>query len=104
MSYTTLLSFLSGHRAGVPKIAIVVTDGQSNNKALTLAEAKKARDAGIKVLAIGVGHGVNVAELNGIASVPNSQYVYTADNFDALSSLKTMLSNKACEGNSSRLN
>ena len=36
----------AGHRAGVPKIAIVVTDGQSNNKGLTATESEKARKAG----------------------------------------------------------
>lgn len=50
------------------------------------------------MLAIGVGHGINDAELKAIGSDPDSQYVFRADNFDALSSLKAMLSNKACEG------
>ncbi|CAC5419109.1 COL6A [Mytilus coruscus] len=36
-------STAAGHRAGVPKIAIVITDGNSANRANTLAEAQKAR-------------------------------------------------------------
>jgi hypothetical protein len=41
-SFTTA----AGHRAGVPKIAIVVTDGRSNNPGDTLAAAEAARQSG----------------------------------------------------------
>jgi Mg-chelatase subunit ChlD len=61
-------------------IAVVITDGNSNNRAQTFAEAKKARASGIQVIAIGVGHGINQKELEGIASSPKSQYVYNAEN------------------------
>ncbi|XP_071141967.1 coadhesin-like [Mytilus edulis] len=44
-----------GHRTGVPKIGIVITDGKSNDQANTLAESKKARASGIQLIAIGVG-------------------------------------------------
>ncbi|GFO24025.1 LOW QUALITY PROTEIN: collagen alpha-5(vi) chain [Plakobranchus ocellatus] len=87
----------AGHRANVPKIAIVVTDGQSNNKALTSSEAQKARDAGITMLAIGVGSGVDDAELNSIATDPDSQNVYKASTFDALTSLQGFIAAKACD-------
>lgn len=93
----TTLSF-KGHRNGVPKIGIVITDGNSANRANTLAEAQKARDSGIQVIAIGVGHGINQAELEGIASKPKSQYVYNAENFDVLNTLQASLSSKTCEG------
>ena len=79
-------------------MAIIVTDGQSNNPPLTAAEAKKARDKGITVLALGVGSGIGRQELNAMATDPDSTHVYTADNFDALNSLQALLSDKACEG------
>ena len=41
-SFTTA----AGHRAGVPKIAVVVTDGKSNNPSATAAAAQKARASG----------------------------------------------------------
>ncbi|GFR96142.1 collagen alpha-5(VI) chain, partial [Elysia marginata] len=87
----------SGHRANVPKVAIVVTDGQSNNKALTSDEAQKARDAGITMLAIGIGSGVDDAELNSIATDPDSQNVYKASTFDALTGLQGYIAAKACD-------
>ncbi|WAR12942.1 CO6A6-like protein, partial [Mya arenaria] len=96
--HTDSFSAAHGDRANVPNIAIVVTDGQSNNPTLTAAEAKAARDAGITILAIGVGHGVERSELNEIASDPDSTHVFTADSFSALSSLNALLSTKACEG------
>lgn len=87
-----------GHRAGVPKIAVVITDGNSANRASTLAEAQKARASGMEVIAIGVGHGINQGELEGIASKPKSQFVYNAENFDVLNTLQASLSSKTCEG------
>ncbi|XP_035826806.1 uncharacterized protein LOC101848762 [Aplysia californica] len=86
----------AGHRANVPKIAIVVTDGRSNNKQATIAEAEKARKAGITMLAIGVGAGVDDSELNAIATDPDSQNVYKASSFDALKGLQGYIATKAC--------
>ena len=88
----------SGDRPTVPNVAIIVTDGQSNNPPLTAIEARKARAKGITILALGVGHGIRKSELNEMATDPDSSHVYTADNFDALASLQALLSNKACEG------
>jgi hypothetical protein len=86
-----------GHRPGVPKIGIVVTDGNSNNRQLTASEADKARKDGITMFAIGVGRGINDNELHAIATDPDSQYTFRADSFDALTSLKGSLSSKTCQ-------
>ncbi|XP_060600216.1 uncharacterized protein LOC132753729 isoform X4 [Ruditapes philippinarum] len=94
---TDSFSAAHGDRPNVPNVAIVVTDGKSSSATATAAEAKKLRDAGVTVLAIGVGSGVSKAELNAIATDPDSTHVFAADNFDALKSLKALLSTKACE-------
>ncbi|WAR30023.1 MATN1-like protein [Mya arenaria] len=73
-----------------------LTDSQTTRPS-RLRKAKAARDAGITILAIGVGHGVVRSELNEIASDPDSTHVFTADSFSALSSLNALLSTKACE-------
>ena len=40
---------------GVPRVAVVLTDGTSNNAAATAAAAKKLRDSNVNVFAIGLG-------------------------------------------------
>lgn len=40
----------NGDRAGIPNIAIVVTDGKSTNRPNTLSEAQKLRNQGIQVI------------------------------------------------------
>ncbi|CAI9574361.1 unnamed protein product, partial [Staurois parvus] len=66
-----------GARPNVPKIGLVFTDGQSQDD---ISEwAKRAKDAGITMYAVGVGKAVE-AELNEIASDPvNKHSFYTAD-------------------------
>ncbi|KAK3591356.1 hypothetical protein CHS0354_040317 [Potamilus streckersoni] len=99
LKYMREHSFLAaaGDRPDVPNIAIVVTDGQSNNHALTVSEAKLTQATNVTVLALGVGKAIDRAELGDIATDPDSQNVYTAESFDALKSLRDLLSTKACE-------
>ncbi|KAK6192403.1 hypothetical protein SNE40_003875 [Patella caerulea] len=70
---------------GIPeneKFIIVITDGVSNNMAQTLAVAASAKNMGITVISVGVGGGINVQELTGIASDPSQ--VIIAEDFDQL--------------------
>nr|DBA22412.1 TPA: hypothetical protein GDO54_013441 [Pyxicephalus adspersus] len=66
-----------GARPNVPKIGLVFTDGRSQDD---ISEwAKRAKDAGITMYAVGVGKAVE-EELNEIASDPvNKHSFYTAD-------------------------
>ncbi|XP_073537233.1 matrilin-4 isoform X2 [Phyllobates terribilis] len=66
-----------GARPNVPKIGLVFTDGRSQDD---ISEwAKKAKEAGITMYAVGVGKAVE-DELNEIASDPvNKHSFYTAD-------------------------
>ena len=82
---------------GIPRITIVITDGQSNNPSATATSAQQLHDAGIIVFAIGIA-GANTNELNAIASDP--AYVSFLSSFDAnlLSNLQLTISNEACVG------
>ena len=60
---------------GVPQVAIVFTDGQSNSQSLTAQAAQAVHDAGIVVYSFGIGGGVNLKELNTIASISNNVFV-----------------------------
>jgi len=69
-----------GLRDGRAQIAIVVTDGESNDRGATLAAADALHEAGIyEVFAAGLGN-ANLVELNDIASAPS--LVFNSDNFD----------------------
>ena len=86
----------AGHRENVPKIAIVLTNGFSDNKEMTSSEARRARDDGITILVLGIGPEVDFAELQDIATDPDSQSVFEAAAFEALPSLEAQVAAVAC--------
>lgn len=81
-------------RPGVPKVCIVVTDGESRNTTRTAYEAEQARSRGITMYAVGVGPKVNDLELRNIAG--DETRVLKANNYDALLDLKDLLAFKTC--------
>ncbi|XP_067667687.1 collagen alpha-3(VI) chain-like [Haliotis asinina] len=86
----------NGAREGVTHIAVVLTDGESDNTELTNVAASLAKKAGIQIFAIGVGHRVVYSELRNIASEPDSQYMFHVGNFRALDSIKDNLAIRTC--------
>ena len=86
--------------SGIPRIAIVVTDGRSNSQASTIAAAKLAHSANILSYAVGIGFNVDMTELAAIASDPDSQYVHSLSSFSTsgLRSLQETLNEQACTG------
>merc|ERR1711871_1171849 len=90
---TQVLVASAGKRANVPTAIIIVTDGKPTGEASGKAAqaAKAARDAGIKVFAIGVGGTYNVQNLEEMASQPHSEHVYKLDNFDVADFKKKLL-------------
>ncbi|XP_066547409.1 collagen alpha-6(VI) chain isoform X2 [Amia ocellicauda] len=73
----------SGSRAaeGVPQVAIVITDGQSQDTVKLAAD--EVKNSGISLYAIGIKDAV-LEELKEIASDPDDTYVYNVDDFAAL--------------------
>ncbi|OZC11433.1 zona pellucida-like domain protein [Onchocerca flexuosa] len=65
----------------IPKVAVVVTDGQSQDS--VAEEAQRLRDAHVMLYAIGVTNLVNVHQLHQIAGNPSR--VLTVESFDELS-------------------
>lgn len=51
-----------------PQVAIIVTDGVSDNREETRRKAQKLKDAGIHTYSVGVGNNVDLQELVDIAS------------------------------------
>ncbi|KAM8791772.1 cartilage matrix protein [Rhynchonycteris naso] len=83
----------SGARPGAQKVGIVFTDGRSQD--YINDAAKKAKDLGFKMFAVGVGNAVE-DELREIASEPVAEhYFYTAD-FKTINQIGMKLQKKIC--------
>lgn len=92
------VGFVKGvSRPEVAHIMIVLTDGLSMDSEKTRKESSLAHDAGIYVFAIGIGKGVDTVELSAIASNPDKNFLFHVENFDALSSIRTLLATRTCE-------
>ena len=76
MTYNEIFSSGRGDRSGVDNIAIVVSDGNSNVRSeRTQDEAKVARQRHIEMYVAAVSDSVNMGEVNGMASDPDSTHV-----------------------------
>ena len=59
-----------GRRAGVEGVLVLIIGGRSNDMKRTLEEAARAREAGLRIIVVGVSTWINVVELAGVASYP----------------------------------
>lgn len=82
-----------GSREDVPKVAVVITDGESQDNVKEPAIA--LRRAGVTVFAVGIKD-ANKAELLEMASYPKSKFVFTVDSFIKLKTLKETLQATLC--------
>ena len=85
----------AGHRANVPKLVVLVTSGQSTDREVMFREVQRARDAGITILAIGVGTEIDDVEMNAFAS-DGGQNVHRANVFEALKYLTDSVASNLC--------
>ncbi|XP_076473039.1 matrilin-1-like [Babylonia areolata] len=81
-------------RPGIRRVAVVLTDGNSQEAALTKKAADDARRDGLEVFAIGVGQDVSLQELHNIAS--DDRHVFVVSTYDMLRDIKDRLKYKAC--------
>uniref|UniRef100_A0A674EXT0 Collagen alpha-1(XXI) chain n=1 Tax=Salmo trutta TaxID=8032 RepID=A0A674EXT0_SALTR len=80
---------------GVARIAVVLTDGKSQDE--VKAAAEEARRRGIIIFAIGVGSETEEEELNAIGNKPSSTYVFYVDDYKAISKIRKTIRQKLCE-------
>lgn len=71
----------NGDRSSVPNVAIVLTDGGSDDKDSTVSEALLAKTSGIHIITLGVGKWIDEFELMSIASHPWQSHLWGVDNF-----------------------
>uniref|UniRef100_H3DHP4 Collagen alpha-1(XXVIII) chain n=1 Tax=Tetraodon nigroviridis TaxID=99883 RepID=H3DHP4_TETNG len=97
-------AFLNARR-GVSKVAIVITDGQTDKREpvkLDLA-VREAHAANIEMYALGIVNASDptqaefLQELNLIASDPDSEHMYLIDDFNTLTALESKLVSQFCE-------
>ncbi|XP_023932032.1 uncharacterized protein LOC106177662 [Lingula anatina] len=81
-------------RPNVPKIGLIVTDGQSYYTHLTQKEAQKAKIEETIIFAIGVGHRADKRELEAIASSP--ELIYHVFDYFALGRIISEIIMKTC--------
>ncbi|CAH2248777.1 collagen alpha-1(XXI) chain [Pelobates cultripes] len=77
------------------KIAIVLTDGKSQDDVKEIAE--EARRNKITLFAIGVGSEIEESELRAIANKPSSTYVFYVEDYIAISRIREVMKQKLCE-------
>ncbi|XP_034741436.1 collagen, type XXVIII, alpha 2a isoform X3 [Etheostoma cragini] len=92
-------------RPGVRKVAIVITDGQTDKREpvkLDIA-VREAHAANIEMYALGIVNSSDptqaefLRELNLIASDPDSEHMYLIDDFNTLPALESQLISQFCE-------
>lgn len=79
----------------VPRNLVVLTDGLSDNAALTRLAAERAKAAGIRSFAVGITSSIDMAELLAIAGGDASK-VFTAANWAELVQLLAPVSSGIC--------
>uniref|UniRef100_A0A8C5QGW3 VWFA domain-containing protein n=1 Tax=Leptobrachium leishanense TaxID=445787 RepID=A0A8C5QGW3_9ANUR len=99
LRYITTYSF-SEEAGGRPKdraikkVAILLTDGRSQD--LVLDPATAAHRAGIRIFAVGVGEALK-EELEEIASDPKSAHVFHVSDYNAIDKIRGILRRRLCE-------
>ncbi|XP_061766328.1 collagen alpha-1(XXI) chain isoform X1 [Nerophis ophidion] len=80
---------------GVSRIAVVLTDGKSQDAVQKAAE--DARRKGVILFAIGVGSETEEAQLRAIANKPFSTYVFAVEDYKGISRIIQVIRQKLCE-------
>ena len=93
-----MFSAANGDRADVPNVAIVITDGDSNDRERTVEAALRAKQADIDITSIGIGGWVNIDELDAIAGFPSSTHKILVDDFSKLPALVDSVQQTICGG------
>jgi len=93
-----------GSRPDVEVMVVLITGGPSSDMRRTLDEATSARQAGLRLIVVGVGTWVNKVELAGVASYPyHATRVLLPDGFGVLPSIHTWLRDIICNSTHSSI-
>jgi collagen type VI alpha len=94
---TNMFTTANGDRSDVANTIVIITDGASDNQNMTLAEATLAKNAKIRVVALGVGNWLNMYEFQSMVSYPYQENTVIVPNFAGLTqSAEDDLHNTIC--------
>lgn len=104
ISFTTTNIFTERNGArpkarGIQKVAILLTDGRSQD--YVLEPSKAAARAGVRMFAVGIGEALKV-ELEEIAAEPKNAHVFHVTDFNAIDKIRGRLRRRLCESKSTR--
>ena len=80
----------------IPRVGIVLTDGESNTGVDVLTAAQIARDKSIEMFAFGIGRSINDEELLEIAG--SQERKFTIDSFDNIDDVRALIARGSCKG------
>ncbi|XP_053566419.1 collagen alpha-1(XII) chain isoform X2 [Bombina bombina] len=85
----------AGSRKGFPKVAIIITDGKSQDE--VEIPARELRNQGVEVFSLGI-KAADAKELKQMASLPSLKHVYNVANFDAIVDVQNEIITQVCSG------
>uniref|UniRef100_A0A3B3QGQ3 Collagen, type XII, alpha 1a n=1 Tax=Paramormyrops kingsleyae TaxID=1676925 RepID=A0A3B3QGQ3_9TELE len=85
----------AGSRKSFPKVAMIITDGKSQDP--VEEHARKLKNIGVEVFVLGI-KGADEDELKEIASTPYKNHVFNVPNFDLIKDVQRQLINEVCAG------
>lgn len=80
----------------LPKYAVLVTDGRSNDMAATWEAAMNARANGVTIIPVGVGNSVRYPELRALASAPTTSTIVQVQRFSDLPDTRDTIRDLVC--------
>nr|XP_020464293.1 collagen alpha-1(XII) chain-like [Monopterus albus] len=85
----------AGSRKAFPKIAMIITDGKSQDP--VEEHAKRLRNIGVEIFVLGI-KGADEAELREMASTPYNKHVYNVPSFDEIQEVEKSIISEVCSG------
>ncbi|XP_039202568.1 collagen alpha-1(XII) chain isoform X3 [Crotalus tigris] len=85
----------AGARNGFPKVAIIITDGKSQDE--VEIPARELRSSGVEVFSLGI-KAADAKELKLMASQPSLTHVFNVANFDGIADIQNEIVSQVCSG------
>ncbi|CAN9502287.1 unnamed protein product [Ophioblennius macclurei] len=85
----------AGSRKAFPKVAMIITDGKSQDP--VEEHARRLRNIGVEIFVLGI-KGADEDELREMASTPHNKHVYNVPNFDQIQEVQKKIITEVCSG------